>query len=386
VFDASRWDFDICFAQTTTLLLEFGVWLRKMRGTPLLCVNTTHLTAAYDVLLPEKLSKIEAVHAGLMMLKRPFERLYSGIYNESDGLIVLSEGLRTYWRERGVTAPIHVIPRAVQPEIFDKPLGPDPYTHLEERGGARGSRLLCAGRHTREKSQDRVIRIFARHIAKAEPEATLTLIGEGPDTEFYKRVAAEEGVANRVFFTGEVPFAQMPDWYAYADLFVHASLSETYGNVMGEALWCGTPTVAFADGMGVSSQIQDGVNGVLFAPGKGAEAEEASNAAFGRAVIELLRDPLARGKLGRSAAKTARDRSSPRAVQQRIADAFQHAQDHAISCGLRPVAHRPKMLQWATTLQHFRPWFAFNGGVSLFGHLRPAKAVQRPRLHGLIAK
>src|SRR5208282_126969 len=75
VADPHRWNFDICFAQTTTMLMEFGVWLRKMKGTPLLCVNTTHLTAAYDVLLPERLSRIEAVHAGLMMLKRPFEQL-----------------------------------------------------------------------------------------------------------------------------------------------------------------------------------------------------------------------------------------------------------------------------------------------------------------------
>jgi glycosyltransferase involved in cell wall biosynthesis len=395
VFDPHRWNFDICFAQTTSLLMEFGVWLRKMKGTPLLCVNTTHLTAAYDVLLPERLSRIEAIHAGLMMLKRPFERLFSGIYNESDGLVVLSEGLRTYWRERGVTAPIHVIPRAVQPEIFDKPLGPDPYTHLRPvEGGdggktydwARGPRLLCAGRHTREKSQDRIIRIFAKYVLPKEPDATLTLIGEGPDTEYYKRVASEAGVSHRVFFTGEVPFVQMPDWYAYADIFVHASLSETYGNVMGEALWCGTPTVAFADGMGVTAQIQDGVNGVLFAPGKGREAEDAADAAFGRSVVELLRDPQARGKIGRSAAKIARERSSPRAVQQRIADAFQHAQDHAVSCGIRPVVDRPRVLQWMTTAKHFRPWLGFNGGISLFGHLRPAKGVKRPRIHPQIAK
>ena len=38
--------------------------------------------------------------------------------------MVLSDGLKSYWRERGVTVPIHVIPRAVQPEIFDKPLAP----------------------------------------------------------------------------------------------------------------------------------------------------------------------------------------------------------------------------------------------------------------------
>jgi glycosyltransferase involved in cell wall biosynthesis len=209
-------------------------------------------------------------------------------------------------------------------------------------------------------------------------------VGDGPDTELYRRVARSVGAEHRVFFTGEVPWMTMPDFYRYADVFVHASLSETYGNVMGESLWCGTPTVAFADGMGVSSQIQDGVNGVLFAPGKGDEAENAADAAFGRAVVELVRDPRARAQLGKAAAKRARERCSPLAVEQRIADAFQHAQDHACACGLRPVAQRPKVMQWLTTLKHARPWTAYNGIIYLSGHLRPAKTGRRERIHPLL--
>jgi 1,2-diacylglycerol 3-alpha-glucosyltransferase len=236
IFDPDRWDFDVCFAQTTSLLLEFGIWLREMKGVPLLCVNTTHLVAAYEVLLPEKLSKSDLLQAGVhLTLKRPFEKLFSKIYNQSDGLVVLSEGLRTYWRERGVTAPIHVIPRAVQPDVFDRPIGADPYTHLLEREGLpqRGPRLLCAGRLTREKSQGRVIGIFARHVLPHEPDATLTFVGEGPEMEHYRHLAQKAGAEHRVFFTGEVPWTTMPDFYRYADVFVHASLSETYGNVLG---------------------------------------------------------------------------------------------------------------------------------------------------------
>lgn len=375
VYDAERWDFDLVFAQTTTLLLEFGVWLRKMKGIPLLCVNTTHLVAAYDVLLPERLSKLGWINAGLeLALKRPYEKLFASIYNNSDGLVVLSEGLRSYWRERGVTAPIHVIPRAVQPEVFDKPLGPDPYTHLERAGEAAfgGARLLCAGRHTREKSQHRVIRIFAKHVAPRYPDATLTVLGDGPDRSFYERVAREEGVADRVFFPGEVPFTKMTDFYAYADIFLHASLSETYGNVLGEALWCGTPTVAFADGMGASSQIKDRVNGVLLSPGKGQQAELDADAAFGRAVLELLGSPEERARLGKGASKISRERSSPLAVQQRVADAFRHAQEHAAACGIRAAMDGPRVLRWMTTFHHFRSWSTVNGGLYLAGHLRPA--------------
>lgn len=379
VYKIDRFDFDLVFAQTTTLLMEFGVWLRKMRGIPLLCVNTTHLAAAYEVLLPERLSKVPAIHAGLeITLKRPYERLFAKVYNDSDGLIVLSEGLRSYWRERGVTAPIHVVPRAVQPEIFDKPLGEDPYQPF--LGGTPyfdGARLLCAGRHTREKAQDRVIRIFARHIAPKDPHATLTMLGDGPERSFYQRIAREEGVESRVFFPGEVPFTRMVDYYGYADVFVHASLSETYGNVMGEALWCGTPTVAYADGMGVSSQIRDGVNGVLLAPGSGTQSEVQADAAFGRAVLRILSDPEGRARLGTMASKLARERCSPLAVQDRLADTFRSAQDHAAACGLRPNVRRPRPMQWLTTFQHFRSWATINAGVYIAGHLRPASGEKR---------
>ena len=160
----------------------------------------------------------------------------------------------------------------------------------------------------------------------------------------------------------------MPDFYRYSDMFVHGSLSETYGNVLGESLWCGTPTIAFADCMRLKSRrgFTDGVNGVLFCSRARIKSpQDSADAAFGRAIVELIRDPQARARLGKAAVKRARERCSPHAVQQRIADAFQHAQDHAVACGLRPVAERPKMMQWLTTLRHARPWTAFNGIIYL---------------------
>jgi 1,2-diacylglycerol 3-alpha-glucosyltransferase len=389
IFDPDRWNFDLCFAQATSLLLEFGVWLREMKGVPLLCVNTTHLAAAYDVLLPECLSRSEIVRAGLLgMLRRPCEGLFARIYNRSDGLVVLSEGLRAYWRERGVTAPIHVVPRVVQPEVFNRPIGDDPYTHRIARQGLpqRGPRLLCAGRHTREKGQARLIRIFAEQVLPHEPDATLTLVGDGPDSASYRRAACESGAGHRILFTGEVPWTAMPDFYRYADLFVHASLSETYGNVLGEALWCGTPTVAFSDGMGVSSQIRDDVNGVLVAPGRGDAGEGEADRAFGRAVRALLHDPQRRGRYGRSAAQRARWRCSPAAIVERLEASFRAAHEHALGSGLRPASRLPLPLQWLTTLRHARPWTAYNGMMYLTGHLRPAAAACGPSLHPQFAE
>jgi glycosyltransferase involved in cell wall biosynthesis len=381
VFDPMRWNFDICFAQTTTQLVEFGLWLRKMRGTPLLCVNTTHLAAAYDVLLPERLSRIGAVHTLLhKTLRSPMEQMFVGIYNQSDGLVVLSEGLRDYWRERGVNVPIHVIPRMVPEDVFDRPLGPDPYAPLlAERGlNPHGARFVCAGRHTREKAQDRLIQIFAEHIAPHDPDATLTLVGDGPDKAAYAALASELGVASRVIMTGEVPYSRIADFYRHATAFLHTSLSETFGNVLSEALWCGTPTVAFADGMGVSSQIVHGHSGILIEPGRNRHDDESANAAFGRAALSLIRDPALADRIGHAAAQRARARCSPRVVQEMLANAFQQARDHATASGLRPLVDGPRSLQWWETFRHFRSWAGITGGLFALGHLRPA-AAPRPK-------
>ncbi len=374
VFDAERFDFDLVFAQTTSTLLEFALWLRKVNGTPVICVNTTHLTMAYEVLLPEALAVVPAVHKAVLgALAKPYEATYARLFNDSDGLIVLSEGFRTYWRERGVTAPIHVVPRTVTPENFDRPVGDDPFVDLlAERGLEDGPRLLCAGRHTREKAQDRLIRIFAKHVLPVEPKAILAMVGIGPDTERYKDIARELGVADRVIFTGERPFTAMLDFYAYADVFVHTSLSETYGNVLGEALWCGCPTVAFEDGIGASSQVSHEENGLIVDPGKGVDGQIAGDIRFGAAVLRFIRDPELRSSLGRAASKRARARHTPAAIERRMADVFQAALDAGKARAERGFA-KPRGLDKAlATAKSFVPWTASMVGLYASGFLRPA--------------
>jgi hypothetical protein len=135
--------------------------------------------------------------------------------------------------------------------------------------------------------------------------------------------------------------------------------------------------------MGVSAQIEDGRNGLLFAPCKGERGQEA-NAAFGRSVVALIRDPQTRAALGKGASARARERCSPVAVQRRMADVFQSAQDHAVACGLRPVVDKPRAMQWLTTLRHARPWTAYNGLIYLTGHLRPGRPTKRESLHPAI--
>ena len=197
-----------------------------------------------------------------------------------------------------------MIPRNVEPRIFDAPAGADPFP----RNMRRGARMLVVCRHTREKEVERLLRIFARWVAPSVPDATLTLVGDGPDHDVFRRYAEALGVADRCWFPGEFSVTQMPTFYRHADLFVYASLSETYGQVVSEALWCGLPAVAFADGMGVSQQVEHDVTGMLVEPTGDVDAADWR---FGRACVSLLRNPRKRHALGATAERHARERCSP---------------------------------------------------------------------------
>jgi glycosyltransferase involved in cell wall biosynthesis len=113
------------------------------------------------------------------------------------------------------------------------------------------------------------------------PDVTLIIVGQGPEEQALRNLAARLGVASRVRFPGFVPHEKMVDFYSAADVTILASANEGMPNVMLESLACGTRVIATDVG---------GVSEVLTAPVAGAVMTSRSAAA----VQESYRGLLAR--------------------------------------------------------------------------------------------
>jgi glycosyltransferase involved in cell wall biosynthesis len=260
-----------------------------------------------------------------------------------------------------------VIPRAIDAAFFATPRGIDPFAPTTRRG----ARLLVVCRHAREKSLDRLLRIFAEHIAPKHEHATLTLVGDGPEHSSLKRAAQAFRIAHRTFFAGEQPQQQLANWYANADLFVYTSLSETYGQVVTEALWNGLPVVAFADDMGVSGQLAPGRDGELIAPGPDTEP---ANAAFAQAVLRLLAEPGRHRAYATEARARARDRADAHVCIARYRDAFAAAREHRVRTALaRPLSD-------VVGFEPIARWTSTHAMLAALGLLRAPAAPHRSRV------
>jgi len=146
---------------------------------------------------------------------------------------------------------------------------------LDVRARLTGGRIdaplvVYVGRLAREKSLDRLEEVFA-----SVPDATLALVGDGPDRARLEQVFRGRPVTFTGFLSGEALAAA----YASADVFAMPSETETLGFVVLEAMSSGVPVVA-ANAGGVRQLIRHDESGLLFDP--------ARPGALGRTVAELL--------------------------------------------------------------------------------------------------
>ena len=97
--------------------------------------------------------------------------------------------------------------------------------------------------------------------------AEAKIVGAGPEREALERKIDELGLGGRVELTGAVGQDRVRELYGWADVFCLPSFREGLPFVAIEALAMELPVVITRI-MGVPELIQDGVNGLLVAPGR----------------------------------------------------------------------------------------------------------------------
>jgi glycosyltransferase involved in cell wall biosynthesis len=164
--------------------------------------------------------------------------------------------------------------------------------------GIRGLAYLYVGRLWRGKGLDYLIDAFAKFVSETGLEATLVLVGDGPEESRLRQRADEERL--RVVFAGFHQRDQLSRIYAAADVFVFPTLGDPFGHVVEEAMSCGLPVISTSAAGEIRSRMSDGHDGFIVPPGD-------SCALFERMEV-LAKNKSLRDDVGRAAAERVRDR------------------------------------------------------------------------------
>lgn len=119
--------------------------------------------------------------------------------------------------------------------------------------------FVTAGRLVTQKDHATLLRALALH--RQRMPSRLLVLGAGPLREELGEMAKRLGVADAVDFLG---FQGNPlPWFRAADAFVLSSVTEGFGNVLVEAMGCGTPVISTACQHGPSEILGNGRFGLL---------------------------------------------------------------------------------------------------------------------------
>jgi glycosyltransferase involved in cell wall biosynthesis len=213
-----------------------------------------------------------SVHYGVGWMRPAVSAYLRALHRRTRATLVPTEALAADLAGEGITG-VRVVGRGVDTVLF----------HPEKRSavlrsswGAEPEDLVClyVGRMAPEKNLALVRRSFSA-IRAAQPKARMVWVGDGPS-----RQKLQEEHPDHVF-AGTRVGEELSQHYASADLFLFPSLSETYGNVVAEAMASGVAVLAYRSAA-AAEIIVDGHNGVTVAPG--------DEAAYLAAALSLIED------------------------------------------------------------------------------------------------
>jgi glycosyltransferase involved in cell wall biosynthesis len=159
---------------------------------------------------------------------------------------------------------------------------------------------LYVGRLAPEKNLATLVGAF-RAMQRTAPDARLVIVGDGPARRELRELVPQ------AIFAGTRAGDELGAHYASADVFLFASMTETFGNVTTEAMASGLAVLAYRHAA-AGQLIRSGDNGLL--------APLGDEPAFLHHAACLARDRALAGALGAAARRTACELGWDRIVAQ----------------------------------------------------------------------
>ena len=180
--------------------------------------------------------------------------------NKSDGVTSVSGYLKDETvRMFNPKKEISVIPNFVDTSLFFR----SPKQEIREQLGIKDEKILIHISNFRPvKCISDIIRIF--NALTKRLDATLLLVGDGPERSESEILVRELGITERVRFLGKLD--DIVPLLSIADLMLMPSNVESFGLAALEAMACGVPVVATNAG-GFPEFIVPGLHGYLLPPG-----------------------------------------------------------------------------------------------------------------------
>lgn len=122
--------------------------------------------------------------------------------------------------------------------------------------------LISIGRLSEEKNLGEIVD-FMNELVLRDNNAKLLIVGDGPEKSKLESKVESNNLTEHVYFTGEVDWKEIQNYYSAGDVFVSASTSETQGLTYAEALACGKPLLVRHDEC-LDNLLLEGKNGYSY--------------------------------------------------------------------------------------------------------------------------
>lgn len=248
----------IYLASPASVGFQFLIQLRQMDNpVPTLLNFQTDLSAYASILFPA-----------------PFDRYGVYLLQIVQGYLFRAPSVRTifypsaYVRDYMVDAGapserMHQLGRGVDTQLFNPKHRDDVYRREIAPNGE--IILSCICRIAPEKGFDFLAQA-ARKLQSLGLQYKLLIVGGNKNPAVEAEVRNYfRGLEDRVIFTGMLRGSALARAYAAADIFLHCSITETFGLVVLESMASGVPVIARDEG-GPSETVKHGISGFLVPP------------------------------------------------------------------------------------------------------------------------